>query len=410
MLHVQEYLKANSLNALKVDHGINYRVDEKSYKFSLNYDQIEAQDSDPIAKECRGLILRKEDGSELSEWDRGYPLGNTIVLARPFDRFFNYGQEAADDINLEHPATAFYEKIDGTLCIVYYDDIKQEWCVATRGVPEANLPIDGFHEHTFRSLFEKACQETTGKDFQTWTLQNLKRHMTYMFELTSPVNRIVVAYENYRITLLGARETDTGKEIDPTFINVRTPIVQRYRFGNLNEMIDFVNNCDPTQFEGIVVCDNKFRRIKVKNASYLALNKVRDSALKSPRALMELILLGKLDDALPLLPEHIQDRADQMRVSFNEWLKRQSVVYKEAKHRADEEAPLTNPDSPAFQKEHRKAYALAVKELQGWLPALMAMYEGKAQSAFEFLETKKSKDGSFPNSLLDKLMADMQVS
>jgi hypothetical protein len=43
----------------------------------LNYDQIESAKAHPVVMECRGLIL-------------SYPHGE--VVARSFDRFFNYGE------------------------------------------------------------------------------------------------------------------------------------------------------------------------------------------------------------------------------------------------------------------------------------------------------------------------------
>jgi len=211
MLLVQEYLKTHSLEALDREHGIKARP--CGHKFSLNYDMIEAKDDDLMAQECRGLILCLADDNAVLSLDE--PLGETRVLARPFDRFFNHGQGAAADVDLEHPDTRFYEKMDGTLCILYFDFVKDEWHVATRSVAEADLPIDGFEDFTFRTLFEKACLETTGlEDFWRFTFL-LDTKKTYLFELTTPRNRIVVNYENYGITLLGARTNECGTEHDP---------------------------------------------------------------------------------------------------------------------------------------------------------------------------------------------------
>ena len=91
MALVREFLLVKSLEDLEREHGVKARVHD--HKFSLNYDQIESREDDPLAQECRGLILRP---TELQgSIDVARPLGDTIVLARPFDRFFNYGQAAA---------------------------------------------------------------------------------------------------------------------------------------------------------------------------------------------------------------------------------------------------------------------------------------------------------------------------
>lgn len=393
---VQKFLKEKSLQQLEIEHGVKARISQ--HKMSLNYDQIEAREDDPLAQECRGLILRP---TELQgSIDVARPLGDTVVLARPFDRFFNYGQAAAAEVDFDHPATSFYEKMDGTLCIVYFDDVKNEWHVATRSIPEADLPVDGFGDHTFRTLFEKAVEETVGKDFETWTSKQLFRDTTYMFELTTPANRIVVEYEGYGITLLAARKTATGKELRPAFVQaqVKTPTAERYRFGSVTELVEFVSSRDPTKHEGIVVCDQHFRRIKVKNAGYLALNKVRDSVLKSPRGLVELILLEKLDDALPLFPDHVVDRAHKLQAAFRELVVHYRDAYDECKAQADATAD-------ADDREHRKAFALAVQAHEhGWMAPMMEQYQGRVNGLMEWIQSKRQVDGGWSNGFLDTVL------
>lgn len=407
MVLVCEYLKVKSLEDLEAEHGIKSRV--HGHKVSLNYDQIEAQEDDPMVAQCRGLILRPAEPRRGSV-AVSQPLGDTVVLARPFDRFFNYGQSAAANVDFNHPATAFYEKLDGTFCIVYYDDVKHEWHVGTRAVPEANLPIDGFGDHTFRSLFEKALKETTSKEFHKWSSEHLFRDTTYMFELTTPLNRIVVDYGGYGITLLGARKTQSGKELNPAFVQaqVRTPTADRFRFSSVSELVSFVSKRDPTKHEGIVVCDHKFRRVKVKNAGYVALSKVRDSALKSPRGLVELILLEKLDDALPLLPENIMERAEKLQKSFRKMISEFREKYNSCLDEANKTVPIFNENSPALHREHRKVFALAVQEHNGWLAPMMSIYLGKVGSFTDWISSKKNPDGGWSNNFLDTILNNIE--
>jgi len=409
MTLVQEYLKKHSLDDLELAHGVKARV--CGHKFSLNYNQIESRDDDVLAQQCRGLILRVADpDSQVIVSDR--PIGETVVLARPFDRFFNLGQAAAAEVDIDHPATSFYEKMDGTLCIVYYDDHKKEWHVATRSVPEADLPMSGFEEFTFRTLFEKAVLETVGKDFGVWTEKMLFRDTTYMFELTTPLNRIVVDYEGYGITLLAARKTRTGKELFPAFVQakVKTPVAERFRFGSLKEMVDFVSERDPSAYEGIVVCDQNFNRIKVKNAGYLALNKIRDSVLNSPRGIVELILMEKLDDALPLLPEEIVKRAEALRENFRKLVISHKSIFQECLDEAnaalkvtydDEGAPLVGD---AYQCEHRKAFALAANARKAWMSPLMQQYQGNVTDLLDWATKKRHVNGGWANNFLDSIL------
>jgi hypothetical protein len=94
-LLVQNYLRSGkTLENLKKEHGIKYHV--YNGKVSLTYDQIDAKESDPLAQQCRGLILRQDS------WD---------IVACPMFRFFNYGQEVCAPI--DWGSAVFEEKLDG---------------------------------------------------------------------------------------------------------------------------------------------------------------------------------------------------------------------------------------------------------------------------------------------------------
>jgi hypothetical protein len=170
MLLVQQYLETHTFGDLARDHGVYASFSKSGHKFSLNYDQIEARESDPLSQECRGLVLAAEDGKSFTSqaqqvngrnnYDHVSP-GKTLILAYPMKRFFNHGQGSAAEINWHDPKLAVLEKLDGTLCIVYWDPFTNQWCVATRSVPEADLPMDN-GIFTFRTLFEKALYDTTG--------------------------------------------------------------------------------------------------------------------------------------------------------------------------------------------------------------------------------------------------------
>ena len=189
---VIEYLRTHSAAELFAEHGVRVSPSKtRTYKASLNYDQIQARNDDPLACECRGLVVATRDGSPVP---MDGPCGDLVVLARPMDRFFNHGQGAAHVVTDEELRDAVvYEKLDGTLCIVYYDPLYTSsvnprlngWCVATRSVPDADEPVDGFRDATFRSLFESAVVATYD---DTWVdfCAKLNPAMTYCFELCSP--------------------------------------------------------------------------------------------------------------------------------------------------------------------------------------------------------------------------------
>ena len=124
-LLVQEFLETHSFKELQEQHGVYASFSKSARKFSLNYDQIEAKESDPLAQECRGLILALEfgqfvQGIEINgrmNYDHITP-GATRILAFPMRRFFNYGQGSAAQIDWSDKNLSILEKLDGTLVIV----------------------------------------------------------------------------------------------------------------------------------------------------------------------------------------------------------------------------------------------------------------------------------------------------
>lgn len=412
---VQEYLLNHSFKELREEHGVKFRPSTCGRKVSMNYDMIEAHDSNKIAQECRGLVLAKVDHS-VFDGDSEI-IGETIIVARPFHRFFNLGQEAAAKIDFNDPSTRFYEKLDGTLCIVYFDTYQDKWHVATRSVCEADLPIDGYGEITFRELFLKALVESVPKiqdynpsvdsvsKLDLWFNMNLSRSRTYMFELCTEQNIVVVKHKGYNLFLLGVRDTEKGFEYNlEKFASTGIPLAPSFKLSSLEDMVNFVSDRDPSSYEGIVACDSKFRRVKCKNAGYMALGRVKDSALKSPRGLMQLVLMEKLDDVIPLLPDYAVARANELAEGYRTLVKNYDDLYKKCYDEADAESPIFNPNSKSLIKQHQKSFAIAVQNNGGWMASMMQQYNGRVDGLHSFVLSRRNVDGSWPNGFLDTVM------
>lgn len=419
-LLVQQFLETHSFKELQEQHGVYASFSKSGHKFSLNYDQIEAKESDPLAQECRGLVLAAEDGkSFLSQavlvnnklsYDSITP-GVTKVLAYPMKRFFNHGQGSAANINWSDPKLAVLEKLDGTLCIMYYDVFSLEWCVATRSVPEADILMDN-GIFTFRTLFEKALKDTCGMSFGDFA-SKLSSHVTYCFELTTPYNRIVVNYPDCRITLLAARrlyKDHLGNEYgefdlqslysknpvdwsDKDFNLCNVPIVKAYTYTSVSELLDWVSSLNPMDHEGVVVMDSQFNRIKVKNAAYVAYNKARDSLATSERNCLELILQEKDDDVKSFLPEEIVNNLIKIKSGFVNAVKHYDDAYQKAFQEANSIAP-----------GDKKTFAILVTKDKGlWSAPFFQIFDGKASSMKDFIQRNR-KDGTWADSFLDKLL------
>ena len=405
-LLVQEYLESKTFGDLAREHGVYASFSKSGRKWSLNYDQIEAKESDPLAQECRGLVLSCEDGAEVPgirsaegkiNRDDMSP-GPTRILAFPMKRFFNHGQGSAAEINWHDPNLAVLEKLDGTLCIMYFDPFTNQWCVATRSVPEADLLMDN-GLFTFRTLFEKALEETCKMDFNGLTKLLDERH-TYCFELTTPYNRIVVQYPNNGITLLAARDLITHLEVYPDqCIMVRdgvVPCVQTHTYAGMDELVSWVSTLSPKDHEGVVVRDSQFNRIKIKNAQYVALNKCRDTLSSSPRNCLELIWGGNEDDVIPFLPEEIVNNLLSIKGKYRKWLEEQERLYTQVMSEAS-----------AIMPSDKKTFAITLNKYgTPFRPAFFAIFDGKAESIKNFI-AKNKKDGTWSNGFLDRILGEV---
>jgi len=404
MLLVQEYLLNKTFGDLENDHGVSISVDKKGYKFSLNYSQINSRNSDLLAQECRGLVLSTHDGNPLycrldangkRHYDKVGP-GKTIILAFPMKRFFNYGQESAINIDWNDPGLKILEKLDGSLCILYWDQFSNSWCVSTRSVPEADQLLDN-QLFTFRSLFEKAWLDTMGTVLSAY-FYYLNKSCTYCFELTSPYNRIVVNYPNSRITLLSIRNNETlqeqSLEEDPLVRIAKVPCALSYQFDSIIQLIDLVSTFNPIDHEGVVIRDSHFNRIKVKNALYVAFNKARDSLATSPRNCLELILAEKDDDVISFLPEEISNNLKRIKLGLISVIKQYDEAYTQVLQQAN-----------SILLNDKKTFAITLSSYPKlWRPPFFQRYAGKANNMKDFINLNR-KNGTWSDSFLDQLLS-----
>jgi RNA ligase len=355
---------------------------------------LEASDSNPIASMCRGTVICPEN----KVTDENQVVGAFGYMARPMDRFFNYGQEASAKINFNSKDIKIFEKLDGTCCIVYFDFVKNEWCVGTRSVPDADIPLDDVLKLTFRDLFEKALFESTKLSFEKWVI-DLNKNYTYICELCTPDNQIVVRYDDYKVFLLAVRNTQSGQEYPINIFNLTIPNCPNYNLSNLNDILSFVSSVNPLEHEGVVVLDEKsFGRIKVKSPSYLALNKIRDTILKSNRGLLEICLLGRLDDAMPALSPVMVSRALEMKERLVEAFRGFNSQYNTVINMAND---LTENG----ETNHRKAVALSAQKIKAYMPYIMARYMNKCSSFEEYCNQQiNEKTNEFSKSFLDTLL------
>lgn len=218
---------------------------------------------------CRGLILDKENN----------------IVARPFEKFFNYEEHTGEDSLLSPlPNEEFevYDKVDGSLGILYW--VKDEPFIATRGsftsdqAIEANKILQGYKNY----------------------FNELNRNYTYLFEIIYPENRIVVDYGQRReLILLAVIDTQTGEEKDLFKECLGFPFITKF-----DGVDDFtkVRDIQRDNAEGFVVKFKSGLRVKLKYAEYIRLHRLVTGV--NAKTIWELLKNGDtFKDLLERVPE-----------------------------------------------------------------------------------------------------------
>lgn len=242
----------------------------------FKYSQTGSDFFNPIVRECRGIILEKDT------WR---------VVAYPFKKFFNFGEEYADKIDWE--SAVVETKEDGSLIKVYFYD--GEWRVGTNGTIFAeNAKLDSGPYKNFRQLFDAAA-EKYGLDFS-----RLNRYYTYNFELCSPFNQIVCPQSEMRLIHIGTRNNRTFQEVET---DIGIPHPQRYALSSLEDCIAMAKTFDFTK-EGFVVKDKNYNRIKVKSEDYVRVHRLANNGSMTKERAIELIRANELDEFFTYFPQY----------------------------------------------------------------------------------------------------------
>jgi hypothetical protein len=344
MLKVIEFIRNNpAWREILASAPYNLTINDDSGFIILKYSQIDSDLNLEIVRECRGLIIDSEF--------------NPVCV--PFFKFGNYGEPYADEINWE--TACVEEKIDGSLIKVW--NYKGEWIVSTNGTilaEKASVSARGDTENRYANFNElfKAGVEKAGLDFN-----KLNPQYTYMFELTSPYNRVVVPHSEVKIYHIGTRDNANMREFHVD-IGIDKPRI--YKCNNIDDLIEMASTlkyCD----EGYVVRDADYKRIKVKSPSYVAVHHLVSEL--SDKRLLELIRKNETAEFLTYFPEY--------KIYIDELLNKINAfeAYIEQVLRAQ-------IDGVHF--ETRKDFALVATKTR--FPAfLFSYYDGKVKSASEWL-------------------------
>ena len=292
MLKVQEFIRSNSdWECLLSSEPFNLSISHDEMfgrKLVLfKYDQTNADFSLDIVRECRGLILDAETFE---------------VVSYPFNKFFNYGESHA--ANIDWSSAHVESKIDGSIMKVV--NLDGNFLISTNGVIDAfkcNLPETiGCPFNSFGELFMEGMKfYGLGKeDFP----RLFKPNKTYMFELTSPYNQVVVQWKDTKVWFLGERDNLTFKE---TFygdheLSKVFDVPKVYPIKTIDQCVAAASEL-PEDEEGYVVCDKDFNRIKVKSPRYVQLHYMAGNQNWSGRRVLEILLANEVSEYVAYFPK-----------------------------------------------------------------------------------------------------------
>jgi T4 RnlA family RNA ligase len=291
-------------DSLTAELGIKVKEYPEHDLYVFNYCQIESPKTHPVVMECRGLILDN----------------NFTPVCRPFDRFFNHGEALNVTENFDITSSIVYEKLDGSLVKLFFWNDK--WRVATRGTAFAES--ENYTGEVFESLITKAFGVQYGKLDEKLKNISLPKDCTFIFEYTSPNNRVVTPYQEDKMYLLGARHNVRGNEFKSSALcwahemqrvglNVAKP--KTFKFSSEEEMKQFVNSLDGLQ-EGVVAHDLKNDiRVKLKAEQYVAIHRLRGDSIPTPKRIMGLVVTNETEEYLAYFPEE----RDRFAPYMEEW-------------------------------------------------------------------------------------------
>ena len=313
-LFLNQYPAEVALDKLKEKYFIDHTLHNNDGRVILNYSQIESPKHHPIVKECRGLVLDRNN--------------NWALVARSFPRFFNW-EECPSAVGLfKWENCVCQDKEDGSLAILYH--YNGEWHFNTRG-SFGNGNVNGL-DLTWREVFNLALN-TYQKDLSNLNLNN---RLTYIFELCTPYNKIVRDYPEPKLFLLTIFEGEKELSYDETVkvaAEYNLPVLGAYPFSGIEDVKRFIENIssyDPT-FEGIVLRDRKNLRFKVKSTKYVELHRLNNNGnLVLPKNLINTVMDNDIDEVGGHFP-HIIPIANEMKLKIENTYKQLELIYDTAK-------------------------------------------------------------------------------
>lgn len=286
MIKLNEILNINQVEQEILDGYVNRRTHPEFPNLAiLNYAEKTAYEDhwNDVTLTCRGLI---------------YDMDSLEVLARPFPKFFNWGDERhVVDVDLDAPIIGAFDKVDGSLGIGYVRPDGKA-AIATRG--------------SFESEQATHATERLSEDEAAYIQGAFSWNHTALYEIIFPENRIVLDYgDRDEMVPLGTVRIDTG-ECYPNHRLASKALT-------LREVLALPVR---ENAEGYVIWLDPFTAVKLKQDDYVALHKIVTGLNRKSvwRALME----GTFAELIEQLPDEFykwaEEVEDELGIEFMDYM------------------------------------------------------------------------------------------
>ena len=290
---------------------------------------------DPVVQEARGIIIDTEKKD---------------VVCCPFRKFGNSHEGYADKIDWK--TAVVQEKVDGSIVKLWNNN--GLWQFSSNGMIRASDVVfqTGYN-------MENIIEQTAEWNVLRELCQNdkLNKNYTYIFELVSPFNQVVIQYDKPALYHIGTRNNKTGQEYSDIDLGIRKPKV--YPLHSLGECINAATTLNTGDFpdnEGFVVVDAKFNRVKVKCPEYLVYHHAINNGKISKEDAWELVHADdfNLDTFVKMAPAHV---SDAMRYYVEEFTKTkaEAIAFVDEVHKMVEDG-LSRKDIAMRIKDNRYSF------------------------------------------------------
>ncbi|QMP84305.1 RNA ligase [Streptomyces phage Coruscant] len=320
---------------------------------------------------CRGLVIDDEDN----------------IIARPFHKFFNMGDSHAADIDWDSPVE-ITDKKDGSMGILYAakrsdeDELSGRFHgFATRGSftsDQARHATQLWHDHYAASI-------------------NVPTHVTFIFEIVYPDNRIVLDYGQMDdLILLGAVSKRFGFVHGPdeaaAMLGWTGPKTEVFSYKNIHEAVaaPYRKNA-----EGLVIRSGR-KMVKLKQADYVELHRL--ISMLSERSVWSQLKDGQsIMEICEALPDEFHDFVRNVGGELEEkFFDIASVALKKFSEVMD----LMPEDFDPQKREHRAMFAREANKIDHYRQHMFQMIDNKpfADLIWKQIKPEAKKEDGYPAS------------